>query len=139
MRWRPSSDRTNSEMRQLHKMTNKQALFLTITLLIVTTIALYLVYSYSQWGSKGIFFILVIFGAGMLLCSIFLMYRISKGETDKPFDEKSHPMHRHQNLWSDELTKQFDYFCPKCLYQTNVYVKKCPECNGGKLKKTTGR
>lgn len=139
MRWRPSSNRTNSELRQFHNMGNKQTLFLTITLLMITTIAIYLVYNYARWGTKGVLLILAIFDIGMLLCSIYLMVRISRGGGERPFDEKTHPKHRHPKLWSGELDEQFDYFCPKCLYQTNVYVKQCPECNGGKLRKTTGR
>ena len=38
-----------------------------------------------------------------------------------------------------ELPKEFNYYCPSCLYQTNDYVKICPKCNNSKLSATTSR
>ena len=35
-----------------------------------------------------------------------------------------------------KLPKEFDYYCPHCLFQTNEYSKICPECRTGRLEKT---
>ena len=32
--------------------------------------------------------------------------------------------------------KQFNYYCPHCLFQTNDFTKICPECRSSKLLKT---
>jgi hypothetical protein len=34
------------------------------------------------------------------------------------------------------LDKEFDYYCPSCLYQANVDFKKCPKCKNGIAKKS---
>lgn len=34
------------------------------------------------------------------------------------------------------LNKEFDYYCPHCLYQTNEYTKLCPRCRSKRLEKT---
>jgi hypothetical protein len=35
------------------------------------------------------------------------------------------------------LPKVYDFFCPRCLYQTNEGKKMCPNCKTGKLSPTT--
>lgn len=35
------------------------------------------------------------------------------------------------------LPKVYDFYCPKCLYQTNEKVKLCPNCQKGILSPTT--
>ncbi len=35
------------------------------------------------------------------------------------------------------LPKVYDFYCPKCLYQTNEQVEFCPNCQTGKLSPTT--
>jgi len=32
--------------------------------------------------------------------------------------------------------KEFDYYCPHCLFQTNEFDKICPECRSGRLMDT---
>ena len=34
------------------------------------------------------------------------------------------------------LPKVYDFYCPKCLYQTNEQVEICPNCKAGKLSRT---
>jgi len=34
------------------------------------------------------------------------------------------------------LDKEFDYYCPSCLYQANVDFKKCPKCKDGRATKS---
>lgn len=34
------------------------------------------------------------------------------------------------------LDKEFDYYCPSCLYQANIDFKKCPKCKNGKAVKS---
>jgi hypothetical protein len=34
------------------------------------------------------------------------------------------------------LPKVYNYYCPHCLFQTNDYSKKCPECQSSKLIRT---
>ena len=34
------------------------------------------------------------------------------------------------------LPKVYDFYCPKCLYQTNEQVEFCPNCQTGKLSPT---
>jgi len=56
------------------------------------------------------------------------------------------PISRHKNElkvsakfsrnMSWKLPKEFDYYCPGCLHQTNEYSKRCPECKKQRLLKT---
>ena len=39
---------------------------------------------------------------------------------------------------SKNIPKEFDYYCPHCLFQTNEYSKICPQCRRQRLEKTTG-
>lgn len=36
-----------------------------------------------------------------------------------------------------DLPKEFDYFCPACLYQTNELTEFCPKCGNKELRRTT--
>lgn len=36
------------------------------------------------------------------------------------------------------LPKVYDFYCPRCLYQTNDKVEVCPNCGMGKLSPTSG-
>jgi RNA polymerase subunit RPABC4/transcription elongation factor Spt4 len=40
---------------------------------------------------------------------------------------------------SENLPKKYKYYCPNCLYQTNEYVKLCPECRKVRLEQTSGK
>ncbi len=40
------------------------------------------------------------------------------------------------NLEVINLPKVYDFYCPKCLYQTNEQVEFCPNCQTGKLSPT---
>ena len=41
------------------------------------------------------------------------------------------------NLEVINLPKVYDFYCPKCLFQTNEQVEFCPNCQTGKLSPTT--
>ena len=34
------------------------------------------------------------------------------------------------------LDKEFDYYCPSCLYQANIDFKSCPKCRDGRATKS---
>jgi hypothetical protein len=36
-----------------------------------------------------------------------------------------------------KLPKVYDFYCPRCLYQTNEEAKLCPNCKEGRLQPTT--
>ena len=36
---------------------------------------------------------------------------------------------------ADSFPKEFTYFCPRCLFQTNDMKKKCPKCASGILER----
>jgi hypothetical protein len=36
-----------------------------------------------------------------------------------------------------KLPKVYDFYCPRCLYQTNEEAKLCPNCKEGRLQNTT--
>ena len=48
---------------------------------------------------------------------------------------------KEEALWAERKTKnlpkEFDYYCPHCLFQTNEYSKICPQCRSKRLEKTT--
>jgi hypothetical protein len=46
-------------------------------------------------------------------------------------------MQSRVNLEVKNLPKVYDFYCPKCLYQTNEQVEFCPNCQTGKLSPTT--
>ena len=46
-------------------------------------------------------------------------------------------MQSRVNLDVINLPKVYDFYCPKCLYQTNEQVEFCPNCQTGKLSPTT--
>ena len=43
------------------------------------------------------------------------------------------------NIKAKNLPKAFNYYCPKCLLQTNKYSKRCPSCKYGTLKTISRR
>lgn len=51
-------------------------------------------------------------------------------------EEKVIVQRRHQESLN-KLKKKFDYYCSKCLYQTNEYSDPCPKCGRGRLVRTT--
>ena len=41
------------------------------------------------------------------------------------------------NTELEKLPKVYDFYCPRCLFQTNDDVKMCPNCKEGRLLPTT--
>lgn len=37
-------------------------------------------------------------------------------------------IHYDEKVETEELPKEFDYFCPACLHQTNEFTVLCPKC-----------
>ena len=60
------------------------------------------------------------------------------------FDFKPISSHKHElralvktsKRRAGRLPKEFDYYCPGCLHQTNEYSRRCPECKKQRLLKT---
>lgn len=40
---------------------------------------------------------------------------------------------------ASKLPKVFDFYCPHCLFQTNDYMKICPECRSHRLERTENK
>ncbi len=88
--------------------------------------------------------ILLAFGRGSRCCTwiliILLLFnisfywhrrRIERIKREKLVKQSS------SNLEIINLPKVYDFYCPKCLYQTNEKVKLCPNCKKGELSPTT--
>lgn len=91
-----------------------------------------------------IMIMLMIIGRGSYCCTLIVIFllllsisfywrrrRISRLEDEK------HAWESKINLDIMSIPKVYDYYCPKCLYQTNEYVEHCPNCEIGVLLPTT--
>jgi hypothetical protein len=88
--------------------------------------------------------LLLIIGIGSSCCTLILIFllllnisfywrrrridRISRENLAKRYSS---------NIDIINLPKVYDFYCPKCLYQTNEQVEFCPNCQTGKLSPTT--
>jgi hypothetical protein len=123
-----SGDNINSRQKEkddtikdLHILLFLIHFFLVIVMILLTAMGI---------GSSCCTWILII----LLLTNILFfwhrrrIYRIKK----EKFLEQT-----RVNLEIVNLPKVYDFYCPKCLYQTNEHVEFCPNCQTGRLSPTT--
>lgn len=68
----------------------------------------------------------------MRLALLAYLYRRIAGSKYRAKQEVKEAERRAKNI-----PKEFDYYCPHCLLQTNGYSKICPQCRSKRLEKTT--
>jgi hypothetical protein len=108
-------------IKRIHILVFFTLFFLIISQIILVAIGL---------GSTLCVWILIV----LLLLDVILYYqkrkihRSTKEEMQRQHDSKYEVI---------DLPKVYDFFCPRCLYQTNEDTELCPNCKTGRLTPTT--
>ena len=114
----------NSRQKQENRIQNIMHIIIFLTDLILIMIVLI-----SRPGCWSVIIILIL----LMLTNVFVWFtrRNSRIRIEKMF------MQSRIDLDVIDLPKVYDFYCPKCLYQTNEQVEYCPNCQTRKLSPTT--
>ena len=118
-----SEDNINSRQKQEYRTQNTLHILIFLTLLFIIMIVLI-----SGMGGWLVILILL-----LMLTDVIVWHtrRSSRISVEKNI------MQSKINSEVINLPKVYDFYCPKCLYQTNEQVEFCPNCQTGKLSPTT--
>jgi hypothetical protein len=91
-----------------------------------------------------IMILLLIIGRGSYCCTLIFIFLLllnisfywHRRRINRFKDEKL-AWESRTTLEVINLPKVYDYYCPRCLYQTNEDVEYCPNCKVGRLSPTT--
>lgn len=70
-----------------------------------------------------------------IVLSVFLSYYITIRKKRKE-RRRTTEIKKRADQEIAALPKKYDYFCPKCLHQTNEKTRVCPSCRNGRLEPT---
>jgi len=91
-----------------------------------------------------IMIVLLAFGLGSMCCTLIFIVLLFLNILFFWHRRKIYRIRREQQVKQistyeqiSNLPKVYDFYCPKCLYQTNEQVEICPNCETGNLMPTT--
>ena len=119
-----SEDNTNSRQKQEYRTQNILHIVIFLTLLWLIMIIIIL----------GVCCWLIILILVLLMLTNGIVWHTRRRSR---ISLKKINMQSRVNLDVIKLPKVYDFYCPKCLYQTNEQVEFCPNCQTGKLSPTT--
>jgi hypothetical protein len=113
--------KNENDIRELHVGLFIINFFLLIIVIILTIFG---------YGFTCFFWVLLVL---ILLNSLFFWHRrrIIRFKQEKVIKRTS------SNYQVVNLPKVYDFYCPRCLYQTNEDIELCPNCKIGKITPTT--
>jgi hypothetical protein len=120
-------DSNNTRQKKDKTIINLHILLFFIHLFLVIIMILLLAFGIGSSRCTLIFIIL-------LILNILFFWHRRRIERIK---REKLAMQSSSNLEVINLPKVYDFYCPKCLYQTNEKVKLCPNCQKGILSPTT--
>ena len=118
-----SEDNINSRQKQEDRTQNILHIVIFLTLLFLIMIVI--IFGMCCWS---VILILIL----LMLTNVIVWHtrRSSRIRLEKL------AMGTRTNLEVFNIPKVYDFYCPKCLYQTNEKVKLCPNCQKGILSPT---
>ena len=113
------------------KQKRETGIYILHTVIFLTLLSLIMILLIS--GMSGWWGLIIPILMLLMLTNGFVWYTRRRSRTSL---EKINVQSR-VNLDVIDLPRVYDFYCPKCLYQTNEQAKLCPNCQKGKLSPTS--
>lgn len=96
---------------------------------IISLIAMSYIGNKSYFNMTFFFWVVITFISGTIFLISFRSYSFHNRKLKTERD-----LAKHSEKQAQSLPKKYNYYCNSCLFQTNKFSKRCPECRVGILK-----